>query len=277
MLREAAHDPIGAGLLARAELAAEPSGDPEAAAALALYEQDPEAAFERLLEAVTGASGDRRDRLRAVTVGLFGERGADDPLTVALPPPPGDRALLARFPATAQDGGSAPREAGRLSRATSSRTRSRIETDADARRGRDHRQVAEAALVHDRRGLVARRHGRDRDGVGRQPLRHPAPVRVAARAADGPQQSRSVTTPVRRSPRPSRAPSRRQPAACASRSVPRDRVALREVARIWSDGRRARAEVVSRSQVSVRRHLRRRRVERARVARPRPVPPPSPA
>jgi putative thioredoxin len=82
VLREAAHDPIGAGILARAELAAEPSGDPEAAEALALYEQDPEAAFERLLEAVTSASGDRRDRLRAVTVGLFGERGADDPLTV---------------------------------------------------------------------------------------------------------------------------------------------------------------------------------------------------
>ena len=82
VLREAAHDPIGAGLLARAELAAEPSGDPEAAQALELYEQDPEAAFERLLEAVTGATGDRRDRLRAVTVGLFGERGADDPLTV---------------------------------------------------------------------------------------------------------------------------------------------------------------------------------------------------
>jgi putative thioredoxin len=82
VLREAAHDPIGAGLLARAELAAEPSGDPEAAEALELYAQDPEAAFERLLEAVTSSSGDRKERLRAVTVGLFGERGADDPLTV---------------------------------------------------------------------------------------------------------------------------------------------------------------------------------------------------
>ena len=82
VLREAAHDPVGAGLLARAELAAEPSGDPGQPPILALYAQDPEAAFERLLEAIIEASGDRRDRLRAVTVGLFGERGNDDPLTV---------------------------------------------------------------------------------------------------------------------------------------------------------------------------------------------------
>ena len=82
MLREAAHDPIGAGLLARAELAAEPAATPRRPRRLALSSTDPEAAFERSLEAVTGASGDRKDRLRAVAVGLFGERGDDEPLTV---------------------------------------------------------------------------------------------------------------------------------------------------------------------------------------------------
>jgi putative thioredoxin len=81
VLREASHDPVGAGLLARAELAAEPSGDPEAAAALQLYEENPEAALEQLVNAVSGADGDRRDRLRQVMVGIFGERGHEDPLT----------------------------------------------------------------------------------------------------------------------------------------------------------------------------------------------------
>ncbi len=80
VLREAAHDPIGEGLLARAELAAEPSGDREAAEAVALLEDDPEAAMERLVSAVAAASGDRRDRLRKVLIGIFGERGNDDPL-----------------------------------------------------------------------------------------------------------------------------------------------------------------------------------------------------
>jgi putative thioredoxin len=80
VLREAAHDPVGAGLLARAELAADPAGDPEAAAALALLDSDPEAALEQLVNAVSNADGDRRDRLRAVMVGIFGERGNDDEL-----------------------------------------------------------------------------------------------------------------------------------------------------------------------------------------------------
>ena len=81
-LREAAHDPIGAGLLARAELAADPQVDPEAAEALALLEVDPETALDRLLEAVRSAGAERRERLRAVMVGVFGERGPDDPLVL---------------------------------------------------------------------------------------------------------------------------------------------------------------------------------------------------
>jgi putative thioredoxin len=80
VLREAAHDPVGAGLLARAEVLADPDGDPEAAAALRRLGEDPEGALEALLDAVRTAAGDRRDRLRAVMVGVFAERGADDPL-----------------------------------------------------------------------------------------------------------------------------------------------------------------------------------------------------
>jgi putative thioredoxin len=80
ILREAAHDPVGAGLLARAELAADPDGDPEAAAALELLDTDPEAALEQLVTAVASAQDDRRDRLRTVMVGIFGELGNDDEL-----------------------------------------------------------------------------------------------------------------------------------------------------------------------------------------------------
>ncbi len=80
VLREASHDPVGAGLLARAELAADPDGDPEAAGALAVLEQDPERALERLLEVVAAAAPARRERLRAVMVGVFSERGPEDAL-----------------------------------------------------------------------------------------------------------------------------------------------------------------------------------------------------
>jgi putative thioredoxin len=80
VLREAAHDAVGAGLLARAELAADPAADPEAAAALDALATDPQAALESLLAAVRSADGERRDRLRAVMVGVFAERGSQDPL-----------------------------------------------------------------------------------------------------------------------------------------------------------------------------------------------------
>jgi putative thioredoxin len=80
VLRDAAHDPVGAGLLARAELQANPEADPEAAAAVAELDIDPEAAMERLIEAISAAPPDRRDRLRRVMIGIFGERGNDDPL-----------------------------------------------------------------------------------------------------------------------------------------------------------------------------------------------------
>ncbi len=82
VLREAAHDPVGAGLLARAELSADPAADPEAAAALDRLADDPEGALEALLAAVRTAGGERRDRLRAVMVGVFAERTGDDPLVL---------------------------------------------------------------------------------------------------------------------------------------------------------------------------------------------------
>ncbi len=80
VLKEAEHDAVGAGLLARAELVADPSADPEAAAAIAALDDDPEAALEQLIEVITGSEPDRRDRLRRVMIGIFGERGNDDPL-----------------------------------------------------------------------------------------------------------------------------------------------------------------------------------------------------
>jgi putative thioredoxin len=82
VLREAEHDPIGAGLLARAELTVDPTADPEAAAALDALEQDPAGAMERILAAIPGSSPDRKDLLRRVMLGIFGERGQDDELVV---------------------------------------------------------------------------------------------------------------------------------------------------------------------------------------------------
>jgi putative thioredoxin len=82
VLRDAAHDAIGAGLLARAELAVDPASDPEAAAAIATLDSDPNGAMERLIDAITASEPDRKDRLRRVMIGIFGERGADDELVV---------------------------------------------------------------------------------------------------------------------------------------------------------------------------------------------------
>jgi putative thioredoxin len=80
VLRLAEHDPVGAGLLTRAELAHDPLVDPEAAAALAALDNDPEQALEQLIDAITTAPPERRERLRRVLIGVFGELGQDDPL-----------------------------------------------------------------------------------------------------------------------------------------------------------------------------------------------------
>jgi putative thioredoxin len=48
----------------------------------ALQEGDDEHALELLLEAITAAEGERRERLLELTVGLFGELGDEHPLTM---------------------------------------------------------------------------------------------------------------------------------------------------------------------------------------------------
>jgi putative thioredoxin len=48
----------------------------------ALQEGDDERALELLLEAITAAEGERRERLLELTVGLFGELGDEHPLTM---------------------------------------------------------------------------------------------------------------------------------------------------------------------------------------------------
>jgi thioredoxin len=48
----------------------------------ALVQGDQERAFELLLEAIAAAEGDERERLVALTVGLFGELGHEHPLTM---------------------------------------------------------------------------------------------------------------------------------------------------------------------------------------------------
>ncbi len=48
----------------------------------ALEQDDHERAFELLLEAISVADGERRERLLSLTVGLFGELGHEHPLTM---------------------------------------------------------------------------------------------------------------------------------------------------------------------------------------------------
>ena len=48
----------------------------------ALEQDEHERAFELLLEAISAAEGERRERLIALTVGLFGELGHEHPLTM---------------------------------------------------------------------------------------------------------------------------------------------------------------------------------------------------
>lgn len=84
LLRPVEHDAGAAGLLARTELAADPAAPETVAPALAaLAGGDPESALEGLLAAVSSSQGDTRDRIRAVMVGIFGQLGTDDPLSVS--------------------------------------------------------------------------------------------------------------------------------------------------------------------------------------------------
>ena len=49
---------------------------------VALQEDDHERALELLLEAISAADGERRERLLGLTIGLFGELGHEHPLTM---------------------------------------------------------------------------------------------------------------------------------------------------------------------------------------------------
>jgi putative thioredoxin len=83
LLRPVEHDREAAGLLARAELAADPDAPPAVAGALAaLARGEHEVALAGLLESVTTSQGDTRDRVRRVMVGVFGELGDEHPLSV---------------------------------------------------------------------------------------------------------------------------------------------------------------------------------------------------
>jgi putative thioredoxin len=83
LLRPVEHDPAAAGLLARAELAADPDAPASVAPALAALDRgDFEAALEGLLAAVTEGQGETRDRVRRVMVGIFAQLGTDHPLSV---------------------------------------------------------------------------------------------------------------------------------------------------------------------------------------------------
>ena len=84
LLRPVEHDREAAGILARLELARDPSAPPEASAALAaLAGGDHGVALAQLLEAAVSSDGDLRDLIRRVMIGIFGELGDTDPLSVS--------------------------------------------------------------------------------------------------------------------------------------------------------------------------------------------------
>ncbi len=75
------HDTRAQGLIARVDLAG--SDLPDVAAALAALDRgDRESALPHLLDAIRTSSGEQRETLRRVMVGVFGELGDQDPLTV---------------------------------------------------------------------------------------------------------------------------------------------------------------------------------------------------
>jgi putative thioredoxin len=84
LLRPVSYDAQATGLLARAELAADPEA-PEAVrdALTALSRGEVEPALDGLLAAAAEARGELRDGIRRVMIGVFGELGDTHPLTVA--------------------------------------------------------------------------------------------------------------------------------------------------------------------------------------------------
>jgi putative thioredoxin len=85
LLRPVAHDREADGLLARSELAVDPDAPAVARLGLeALARGEHEAGLRALLEAVSEATGDTRDRIRRVMIGTFAELGDVDPMAAAI-------------------------------------------------------------------------------------------------------------------------------------------------------------------------------------------------
>jgi putative thioredoxin len=85
ILKPVEHDREADGLLARSELALDPEAPPVARLGLeALARNEYEAGLRALLEAITEASGETRDRIRRVMIGSFAELGDTDPLAIAI-------------------------------------------------------------------------------------------------------------------------------------------------------------------------------------------------
>ncbi|HEV7678741.1 MAG TPA: tetratricopeptide repeat protein [Candidatus Dormibacteraeota bacterium] len=82
ILRPVEHDRIAAALIAEIDLLRNPDVSPPVRAALTrLVDGDPAGALPDLVAAVREASGEQRDLLRRVVVGVFGELGEEHPLT----------------------------------------------------------------------------------------------------------------------------------------------------------------------------------------------------
>jgi len=82
LLQPVEHDPLAAALLAQLRLLAEDDVDPTLREALArLRAGDAETALPALLTALRDSAGERRDAVRRIVVGVFGELGEDHPLT----------------------------------------------------------------------------------------------------------------------------------------------------------------------------------------------------
>jgi putative thioredoxin len=85
ILRPVEHDREADGLLARSELALDSQAPQVARLGLeALARGEHEAGLRALLEAIGETSGDTRDRVRRVMIGVFAELGDTDPLAMAI-------------------------------------------------------------------------------------------------------------------------------------------------------------------------------------------------
>lgn len=87
MLRPVEHDRLAAALIAEVELLRDGGlSEPLRTALLRLVDGDPAGALPVLIESLRETSGEMRDRLRRVVVGVFAELGEEHPLTATFRP-----------------------------------------------------------------------------------------------------------------------------------------------------------------------------------------------